>query len=160
MCKIYKPFIACCLLFFVLPVFISCSHNEVFFEYHSIKNATWTRDNIADFEVNITDSIQLYEVSVEIRNNEDYPFSNIWLFVDFKTPEGSVRTDTISADLADIYGKWYGTGLSLHSLSIPYEQSIRFPYTGIYTYSIRQGMRNNPLKGISDIGLKVSKKAD
>ena len=69
------------------------------------------------------------------------------------------RADTISADLADVYGKWYGKGMSLYNLSIPYETSVLFPDTGIYVYSIRQGMRENPLKGITDIGLKVSKKS-
>jgi gliding motility-associated lipoprotein GldH len=144
----------------VLLVSGSCSHKEVFFDFHSIKNASWERNDVAVFEVNITDSIHPYEVFVEIRNNENYTFSNIWLFVDFKTPGGSIRTDTIGMDLADIYGKWYGNGISLHCLSTLYEKSIRFPYTGTYTYTIRHGMRDNPLKGISDIGLKVSKKTD
>lgn len=102
----------------------------------------------------------LFDVSLEIRNNNDYPFRNIWLFVDFQAPGGDVRTDTVGVDLADVYGKWHGSGISLYSLSIPYEKAVRFPQKGAYTYSIRQGMRENPLKGISDIGLKISKKVD
>jgi gliding motility-associated lipoprotein GldH len=151
---------ACYLLLLVLLASGSCSPKEAFFNFHSIKNASWERNDIATFEVNITDSIYPYEVFVEIRSNEDYAYSNIWLFVDFKTPGGSIRTDTISMDLADVYGKWYGSGINLHSLSAPYEKSIRFPYTGTYTYVIRHGMRDNPLKGISDIGLKILKKTD
>ncbi|GHT07927.1 gliding motility lipoprotein GldH [Bacteroidia bacterium] len=149
--------------FLFLPAFISliaCSHKEVFFEFHSVKNAHWDREDAAVFEVNIENNANRYDISLEVRNDDDYSFRNIWLFVDLKTPEGSVRTDTINADLADIFGKWYGKGLSLHTLSIPYEAGIRFPNPGIYTYTIRQGMRENPLKGISDIGLKVSKKTD
>jgi len=96
-------------------------------------------------------------VSIELRNNNSYPFSNIWLFVDFQMPDGMCRADTINADLADVYGKWYGKGMSLYNLSIPYEISILYPDTGTYIYTIHQGMRENILKGISDIGLKVSK---
>jgi gliding motility-associated lipoprotein GldH len=149
--------------FLFLPIWsalIACSHEELFFEFHSVKNAQWNREDAAVFEVNIENHANRYDLSLEVRNDDDYPFQNIWLFVDLKTPEGSVRTDTINADLADIYGKWYGKGLSLHTLSIPYETGFRFPNPGIYTYTIRQGMRENPLKGISDIGLKVSKKAN
>jgi len=138
---------------------VSCSHKEIFFEYHSFTNAEWNRDDPVVFDVKIEDNSQPYDVSVELRNDDTYPFSNIWLFVDYKMPNGNSRTDTIGADLADIYGKWYGKGLSLYNLSIPYETTILFPDTGTYIYSIRQGMRENPLKGISDIGLKVSKKS-
>ena len=136
---------------------VSCSHKEIFFEYHSFANAEWSRENPAIFNVKIEDNSQPYDVSIVLRNNNNYPFSNIWLFIDYKTPAGIGRTDTVGADLADVYGKWYGKGLSLYNLSIPYETSILFPDTGTYIYSIRQGMRENPLKGISDIGLKVSK---
>jgi gliding motility-associated lipoprotein GldH len=139
---------------------VSCSHNEIFFEYHSFKKGGWDRNDVAVYHVNINDTTDLFDVSFEIRNNNDYPFRNIWLFVDFQIPEGSVRTDTIGANLADVYGKWYGKGISLYSLTIPYETSARFPQKGTYTYAIRQGMRENPLKGISDIGLKISKKTD
>lgn len=137
---------------------ISCSHNEVFFEYHSFANAEWNRDNPAVFNVNIEDNSQPYNISIELRNNNTYPFSNIWLFVEYKMPNGTSCADSISAELADVYGKWYGKGLSLYNLSIPYETLILFPDTGTYVYSISQGMREYTLKGISDIGLKVSKK--
>ena len=148
------------IVIFLSAVFgiISCSHNEIFFKYHSFANAEWNRNEQAVFYVDIEDNSQPYNVSVELRNNNTYPFSNIWLFVDYKMPNGNRRTDTISADLADVYGKWYGKGMSLYNLSIPYESLVLFPDTGTYTYSIRQGMRENHLKGISDIGLKVSKK--
>jgi len=145
------------LILMVLGI-ISCSPKEVFFEYHSFANDKWNRNDTAVFNVEITEKSQAYDVSIELRNNDAYPFSNIWLFVDYKLPNGKIRTDTVTADLADIYGKWYGKGMSLYNLSIPYETAVLFPDTGTYTYSIRQGMRDDPLKGISDIGLKVSKK--
>ena len=135
----------------------SCSHNEFFFKYHSFSNAEWNRDDPAIFHVYIEDISQIYNVSIELRNDNSYPFSNIWLFVDYKMPDGTSRSDTINAELADVYGKWYGRGMSLYNLSIPYETLVLYPDTGTYIYSIHQGMRENPLKGVSDIGLKVSK---
>ena len=153
------PFFKIVIFFSAVFWIVSCSHNEFFFEYHSFANAEWNRDEPAVFHVNIEDNSQPYNLSIELRNNNSYPFSNIWLFVDYKMPNGNSRADTISADLADVYGKWYGKGMSLYNLSIPYETLVLFPDTGTYIYSIRQGMRENRLKGISDIGLKVSKKS-
>jgi len=145
-------------IFLAISGIISCSHNEIFFEYRSFENSVWNRDNPAVFQVNIEDNSLPYNISLELRNNNSYPFSNIWLFIDYKTSDGVSRRDTVSAELADVYGKWHGNGLSLYNLSIPYETSFLYPDTGTYTYSISQGMRENTLKGISDIGLKVSKK--
>ena len=154
--KVYfKLFIFISMLFGI----VSCSHKEIFFDYHSFADAEWDRDIPAVFNVKIEDNSQPYDVSIELRNDDNYPFSNIWLFIDCKIPDGTGRTDTVGVDLADVSGKWYGKGLSLYNLSIPYETSVLFPDTGTYIYSIRQGMRENLLKGISDIGLKVSKKS-
>ena len=149
-----KLFVFC----FIIGGILSCSRKEIFFNFHSFANAEWNRNDPAVFNVNIEDNSQPYDVSIELRNNNYYSFSNIWLFIDCKAPGGNSRTDTIEVDLADANGKWYGEGLSLYSLSIPHETSVLFPDTGIYRYSISQGMQENPLKGISDIGLKISKK--
>jgi gliding motility-associated lipoprotein GldH len=153
-----KRFISTGLTGLLLFFWVSCSLNEIFFEYHSFKKNGWNREAVAVYQINIDNTTDLFDVSLEIRNNNDYPFRNIWLFVDFQTPGGDVRTDTVGVDLADVYGKWYGKGISLYNLTIPYETAMRFPQKGTYTYSIRQGMRESPLKGISDIGLKISKK--
>jgi gliding motility-associated lipoprotein GldH len=152
-----KKFFVLCLVSYFL---FSCAHEEIFFEYHSLNENGWNREEPAVFQLNIEDSVMTYDTYLAVRNNNDYSFCNLWLFVDINAPYGSIRTDTISIDLADIYGKWYGKGLSLYNLTVPYEKSFRFPKKGLYTYIIRQGMRENPLKGISDVGLKISKKLD
>ena len=152
---IFKLFI----LLLMISGIISCSHNEVYFEYHSFANSEWNRNDEAVFQVNIEDNLQPYNLSVELRNSNSYQFSNIWLFVDYRMPDGTSRKDTINAELADAYGKWYGKGFSLYNRSITYKTSFLYPDTGIYVYTISQGMRENTLKGISDIGFKVSKKS-
>lgn len=138
---------------------LSCSHREIFLKYHSFAGAEWKRDDGAVFKVEIGDNSQVCDATIEIRSDNTYSFSNIWLFVDCKSPDGSIHTDTVGADLADVKGKWFGKGLSLHNLSIPYKQNLFFPNTGTYIYSIRQGMQDNPLRGITDIALKISEKS-
>ncbi|MDR0866529.1 MAG: gliding motility lipoprotein GldH [Candidatus Symbiothrix sp.] len=137
----------------------ACSQKEeVYYEFRSFPKSQWDQREAIRFEVPIKDNSTLYNVFIETRNNNDYPFKNIWLFVDYQTPDGKVYLDTIQRDLADDYGKWNGDGISLYSYSILYKGNVQYPDTGMYVYTIRQGMRTNPLKGISDIGLKISKK--
>ncbi|GHT41905.1 gliding motility lipoprotein GldH [Bacteroidia bacterium] len=141
----------------LLFLFSACSEEETFSEFHSFRNAEWDKQEAIRFEVPIHDISTSYNVLLELRNNNSYPFRNIWLFIDYKTPSGSMRSDTLCTDLADVYGKWYGTGMSLYAYSFPYQVNVQYPDTGIYVYAIRQGMRENVLKGISDIGLTVVK---
>ena len=150
------------LLFLLLLniLLISCSKKELFSEFRSFHDSEWSRQEIVRFEVPMQDTLSLFEVFLEIRSNNDYPFQNIWLFIDYQNPEGKVRSDTLQAELADIYGKWYGKGISLYSYSFPYDLNARYPEPGTYVYTICQGMREEPLRGISDIGLRITKKSD
>ncbi len=133
----------------------SCTHDEVYSGFCSFPKAVWEKDNPALFNVDINDASARYSLTFEIRNNDEYPFRNLWLFIDVFTPSGDILKDTVDIELADIYGKWYGTGLSLYTYSFPYQSTFQYPDTGRYVYTIRQGMREEALLGISDIGLTV-----
>ncbi|GHU87849.1 gliding motility lipoprotein GldH [Bacteroidia bacterium] len=148
------------LILLLLIVLSACSgKSDIYFQFKGIENAGWNKNTTYDFAVNITDTVSVYNIFLEIRNNESYSFRNLWLFVDLKTPEGNMRKDTVNCELADAMGEWYGKGSNLHTLSLPYEQGFRFRIPGAYIYSIKQGMREDDLKGISDIGLRVVKQS-
>jgi gliding motility-associated lipoprotein GldH len=135
----------------------ACSQKEVFSEFHSFPEAEWQRNERVNFKIDRQpDNTQSRDVFLEIRNNNHYPFRNLWLFVDIIAPNGERRCDTINVELADVYGKWHGRGISLYSNSFLYEPEVKYPLPGIYTYSIRQGMREEVLQGISDIGITVT----
>jgi gliding motility-associated lipoprotein GldH len=146
-------------LLFILVA--ACSEKkEVFSEFRSFPKAEWDKQEVLRFEVPVNDLSAKYDVFLEIRSNNEYAFSNIWLFVNYQTPKGSMRSDTVQVELADVYGKWYGKGVSLYTYSFPYELNVQYPDTGVYIYTIYQGMRENPLKGVSDMGLRVLEKGN
>lgn len=148
------------LIFFALSLLciVSCADKEVYYRFQSFHESDWHKDSLIHFEVPVVDSLSLHDVYVEIRNNNRYPYRNLWLFVDFELPSGDIRRDTMECILADDYGKWYGKGLSLFDLTIPYDESVRYPHTGNYKYTLRQAMRDDVLHGISDIGVKIVRK--
>jgi gliding motility-associated lipoprotein GldH len=86
-----------------------------------------------------------------------YPFKNLWLFYDIKLPDGSLINDTLEAILANDFGKWTGKGISIYHNEFPLQTNYHFPDTGHYTIVFRQGMRNNVLQGIENIGLMIKK---
>lgn len=105
----------------------------------------------------IEDNTIPYNLSLEIRNNNRYPYQNLWLFCVEEQPVGPVRRDTFECMLADEYGKWKGSGISIHHLSVPIRTKHIFPHKGRYVFSVRQGMREEKLKGIEEIGLHIEK---
>lgn len=70
-------------------------------------------------------------------------------------PNANYYRDTIECMLADEFGKWYGHGISLYQSSFPIHSQYKFPHAGQYTFSFRQGMRDDALKGIQEIGFSV-----
>lgn len=135
----------------------SCSHEVQYEQYQAIENTLWEKDKIYYFTFRIDDPSVLYDLTLEIRNNNLYPYQNLWLFCSEEPPIGPLTRDTMECVLADEFGKWYGKGISLYQLSFPIRQHYRFPLAGQYTYSFRQGMRNDKLKGIQEIGFRVQK---
>jgi gliding motility-associated lipoprotein GldH len=64
--------------------------------------------------------------------------------------------DTLECVLADNYGRWIGKGGgSLHQLPVSFMQQIKFPKPGTYKFELIQGMREDTLAGIHDIGLRI-----
>jgi gliding motility-associated lipoprotein GldH len=125
-----------------------------------MKNAEWTQENILAFEI---DSASLrpgrkYDVSLEITNNVNYKYRNIWLFIRTNFSYDSVYVDLNKEyELADEFGKWYGSGFgSLFQSSFPLFEDVVFESGKSYTIGIQQGMRDEQLEGIEKVGIKVS----
>jgi len=145
----------------LLTVFLSsCSKKSVVEDYRTLKNAEWQQDTVLVFEFNIPDPKKLYDLSFTVRNNGNYGYSNLWVFVVITPPPGKELTDTFELTLAKPSGEWLGSGLGdLYDRKYPYKKTIYFPEIGKYTISVRQGMRtkNGILKGIHDFGVSLDK---
>ncbi|MCQ2191517.1 MAG: gliding motility lipoprotein GldH [Paludibacteraceae bacterium] len=135
----------------------ACSDNTVFQESKDMPNAVWEKDSVANFVYNATDTTGTFDVVIDIRNQNNYPFQNFWLFANFYSPKGDVYRDTLECVLADNNGRWIGEGLgSTHHLPVSFLKNIKFPKAGKYRFELIQGMRVDSLPGISDIGVRIN----
>jgi gliding motility-associated lipoprotein GldH len=143
--------------FFVvaMAMLVSCNHTAIFEQYQNISQEAWDMQDSICFHVAMNDTTSRYNVLLHIRNTEQYPYQNLWLFVDEYQGETCVYQDTIEALLADVYGRWLGTGISRYELPLLYDEQRRFERTGEHRFVIRQGMRSEWLKGIQDVGLVI-----
>lgn len=142
----------------IILAMTACDPGRIYDQSLAINDASWDRDSVLHYEVAIDDSLQLSNFFISIRNNTDYPYSNIYLFLTTEFPNGHATTDTIECILADKKGQWLGTGSGrLKDNLIMLQQSLRFPLSGTYNFYIEQGMREENLPGIEDVGLRVEK---
>jgi gliding motility-associated lipoprotein GldH len=135
--------------------FLSCNDSTVYSKFQPISDKGWHQSEVFDFRFPISEKNVLYDLTVQLRNNELYPYQNIWLFSNTLKDDSIISADTIEYYLADDYGKWTGKGISLFQNRIPLYKNYQFPDTGNYTVKIKHGMRDNNLKGLEDIGLFV-----
>jgi gliding motility-associated lipoprotein GldH len=148
-------FLFCVLITLLLS---ACNSNTLFTDSVSMPDEVWTLENVTDFTPEITDTVTRNNISIIIRTGSSYPFRNIYLFVSTSSPAGKTITDTLQYMLADEKGNWYGKGIGdVHQLDLPFKSSVYFPVKGKYSFRIRHGMRNETLKGVYDIGLRIEK---
>jgi gliding motility-associated lipoprotein GldH len=142
----------------LLILISACDKNRVFDDYKSIPENGWEKDSLVSFDFNIARATQKHNLYLNVRNKTSYNYSNLWLFVEITDPDGTVKKDTIEITLAEPTGKWLGEGFGgLKTRVTIFRRDVTFNKTGIYNIKIQQGMRENNLRGISDIGFRVEK---
>jgi gliding motility-associated lipoprotein GldH len=145
-------------LFCLLLATVSCKFSSVYEKANDIKDGDWSKTQTIVFDVPITDTVSGHDIYFTLRNTNDYPYVNLFLFVNTISPKGAMKKDTVEFTLADDKGKWLGKGVGdVFSTESGFKRNIRFPYSGTYRIEIIQAMRDDVLKGVLDIGVKVEK---
>ena len=154
------------LLFILFLSLFSCKQNTVFSEFKSISNEKWHKDSIVNFTFNAKDTVSKNNIYINLRNNKDYNFNNIYLIVGIKFPNNNSIKDTLQYQMADENGMFLGTGFTdIKENKLEYKTNIRFPKKGKYKFSIEQAMRElgkiepkEYLDGITDVGIEIENK--
>jgi gliding motility-associated lipoprotein GldH len=143
----------------LLITMLSCNKNGMFNEYKTIPQAVWNRDSLVVFQITVTDTVQRHNLFLNVRNDIDYKYSNLWLFVEIIQPGDTTAViDTFEFTLADQTGKWLGHGFGgVKTNEMLFKRNVYFPLAGNYELQIQHGMRGKLLEGITDIGFRLEK---
>ena len=141
-------------LFALLTIlFPSCRNDIVYSQFSSIPLGEWHIDSVAHFDYTIADEIADYRMIVYVRHKENYPYQNMWLFLD-----NGERRDTIEFYMADDRGRWLGDQHhGFVEMPVLIEDNYHFADTGTYYLNIQHAMRDTLLRGITDVGLEIMK---
>lgn len=141
----------------ILSGLYACKQNTFFESTLEIPGNKWESDKAAVFDFTISDTLQVYNLIIQIANTDHYRNSNLWLFIRTHSSNREIASDTLEFTLSNEKGKWLGEkdGKSWHN-DLIYKSQIRFPQTGKYSVEITQGMRDLKLNGIEQVGFKIT----
>lgn len=146
----------------MLLLVISCDKKRVFDQYKSVGNA-WHKDSIVTFELPKLDAKKPFNMYVNVRDNDAYPFSNLFLIVSLEQPNHQVKVDTLEYQMSNPDGTLLGDGFSdIKESKLFYKDKVNFTQKGIYKIHIKQATRQTGkiegvtlLPGISDVGFRI-----
>ncbi len=148
-----------CLATYILT---GCESNTKYYQYRPVTKDGWLKKDTLFFLLPADLQAGDYEAEIGIRNENAYRYRDIWLTVSQNIEDTLLyKTDTLHFYLADKSGKWCdgnNTG-NLH----------QYVFNSGKTYNIAHGaekcyfkvthiMSDNPLKGITDLGIRLVKK--
>ncbi len=145
------------LLLLATGILISCSDDAYYREYVDFNSTRWNQDSIVQFKVNVDDISRPFMVGVELRHNDEYPYSNLYLFRTISSSDGVEYTDTVNYTLANSSGAWVGKGMGeVKTMKYPFaRKTLQLNHPGEFTFTFQQGMRDENLPGILSLGLSL-----
>lgn len=149
---------------FIFVLIVGCD-DSVYNKYKSVGKQGWHKDSIVTFNFSPMDTISKNNVYVNLRNNDSYGYSNLWLIIGIEFPDATTVIDTLEYEMADPEGRFLGTGLTdLKENKLEFKTNVAFPKTGNYVFTVQQAMRKAGetdgmvlLKGITDVGISIEK---
>lgn len=150
----------CSILLILASLFAlsACDRTAVYSKYRSVSPRGWMRSDTLRFSHSHSAQTGTYAEDLCLRVSRDYPFSDITLIVEQNTQTRSIqRTDTLHCILAE-QGQWQGkVGVSYLQYSFSLADILLSPGDTL-GIAVRHGMRREPLQGIADVGIKISRR--
>ncbi|MFM7106815.1 MAG: hypothetical protein ACKOW8_14985, partial [Flavobacteriales bacterium] len=83
-------------------LFYSCADSTKWLSISTpVENSKWLKDDALNMSFEVDDTIRLFDFFIDVRHDDRYNYSNLYVFVDMSFPNGKVSTDTLELTLAD-----------------------------------------------------------
>lgn len=144
-------------LFIMVALFQSCTNESLINTFESVPHQNWTYIKPIKASLVVTDSTKAYQIYVNFRHTSDYRYANLWLRFHIIGPDKKQIIERQEFQLALPNGQWLGKGSgSLYSYELIYKENYKFKTKGNYAIIVEQNMRDNPLRGVNDVGLRIA----
>lgn len=133
----------------LLLICFSCQKNTLYHSYQPVNPTGWHKNDTLVYTLDSTlkgNASLTYQIG--IRHKDSYPYRDLWV---------KINEDTLHLYLTDSIGRWKGKGIGeLRQLEIPFSKHMEAE-DSLVEFRIIHLMKDNPLSGISDIGIAIHK---
>jgi len=141
----------------VMLVLSSCQNRPVMphAQYIHLPSSGWQQSTPLTFTPEYDDSTLTYSLTLAIRHENSYRFSNLSLVVDMIAVDSTVNRRLVNMSLADDYGNWKGGGFGSHYQDTVDVASV-FDPDDVKSVVVWQSMEGcDTLRGLTDVGIFV-----
>lgn len=145
----------------ILNIIFACNKPQQFMDYHNFKGH-WPALEKVVFDIDAP-SNQPVNMMIYIRNNREYPFSNIFLIAQLKSADSLILCDTLEYAMANAQGKWLGKGfLEVKESKLWWKENYKLPKAENLNVQFEHALRFkgserglNSLEGIVGVGFAI-----
>ncbi len=147
------------ILLALTTVLISCETNRIYETNHDFEDRTWKINEAQEFEFRIDDPEKKYNLYYNVRNSLDYPYSRIFVTYHLQDSLGNELQSKL--DTQDLFDQKTGVPFGTSSLGDIYDHRFlllndyEFKLPGKYKLKLEQSTRQDTLKGVLAIGVRV-----
>ena len=158
--KLQLPF----LTLLILGLFIACEEGRPpVYDQYLETTGVWEKADVKSYVYKAEDTLQAYNLFMNLRVNKDYPYSNMYVVFKVHQPNQEILVDTLQFEMADSEGRILGKGFSdIKENKLWLREDFRFNQSGSYKFSLEHVVRElgevdgvEVLPGISEVGLSI-----
>jgi gliding motility-associated lipoprotein GldH len=142
------------ILFLVL---FSCQQDEIPVGAFSFHENKWEQKVKPTFELELSDTTNVYDFFITLRTTTDYKYSNLFIYVEEIPPFGPSFRTRHEIPIANPDGSWIGekTGTIIENKFLV--KRAKVPFIGKYKFIIEQAITDQEVSDVLDISFQVKK---
>ncbi|MCD8296678.1 MAG: gliding motility lipoprotein GldH [Prevotella sp.] len=153
-----RSFFIICAALAIEGLLSSCDESTVYDSYTHTSVSGWEKNEQLCFDIPHAEKTGTYSIGIGLRATDAFPFTNLSLVIEQKIlPSGKTITDTLNCALTDVNGNILGKGVGCYQYDFSLKD-IHLNKNDSLHIVIRHAMKRDILPGVSDIGLKLSRR--
>jgi len=136
--------------------FISCGETPILEKRIELNSSAWKYSDSFDFPMDIVQKDLKYKLELEIQHSDEFNFQNLYTRIKTDFPNGKSAIDTVSIQLSDKYGRWFGkcnSGNCTHRVVL--KDSFNFVESGLHNLQLEQYSRSDYLEGVQELSFAL-----
>lgn len=133
----------------------SCNKNRIFHEVKKFNDFKWSKSEKVHFEVAIEQKDIEYDLLLNLRYIEGFPYKYLHLYIEITDPDGKTKTNELGIQIITDEKKYIGEGAGSY-WDLDYQlPEYPFDKKGKYKFTVEHTMEENILNWINEVGLSI-----